>query len=314
MSAPNPFEEADAALAAAPAAARAPPPTAGTSSAPTHPPADALEFQEISMGTPSKGAMEKPSAAAAAAAAPSAVFQAPSEPDFADSEMLLSEDPAQGDYRFYQIEYYRPYFNVDTSDVLSRILASMVPFRSTFFATVDKTADLYGPFWISTTLIFVMAVTGNFASYLDYAYHADPDVDGTWEYDFEKVTVAAFMIYTYVSVVPLLLAGILVYCQAPVKVIQVVCIYGYSLSLFVPASVLCALPQDYVQWLVVSLAFGVSGAFLAVNFWPPLKEYMPKRAVAIMISVFGLHGLLTIALKVFVFAYDTDKYAKSNKA
>ncbi len=47
----------------------------------------------------------------------------------------------------------------------------------------------YGPFWVATTLIFVSAVTGNYASYVDFRKHhqeGDEDVKG-WYYDVKKV-------------------------------------------------------------------------------------------------------------------------------
>ena len=35
-----------------------------------------------------------------------------------------------------------------------------------FFALIKEKPDLWGPFWIATTLVFLLAVTGNFTSYL----------------------------------------------------------------------------------------------------------------------------------------------------
>ncbi len=46
----------------------------------------------------------------------------------------------------------------------------------------------YGPFWIATTLVFVSAVTGNYASYLSYrSKHAGGAASQqVWYYDINK--------------------------------------------------------------------------------------------------------------------------------
>ena len=53
----------------------------------------------------------------------------------------------------------------------------------------------YGPFWIATTLIFVSAVTGNYASSLSYRHThaaAASSDEKVWYYDIDKVRSAVF--------------------------------------------------------------------------------------------------------------------------
>ncbi len=60
----------------------------------------------------------------------------------------------------------------------------------------DARPRRYGPFWVATTLIFVSAVTGNYASYLSYnAKHAATPGggDAVWYYDINKVRSALVM-------------------------------------------------------------------------------------------------------------------------
>lgn len=52
----------------------------------------------------------------------------------------------------------------------------------------------YGPFWIATTLVFVTAVTGNYASYVSYHHkHASSTGSETqaWYYDIDKVMLSS---------------------------------------------------------------------------------------------------------------------------
>jgi hypothetical protein len=62
--------------------------------------------------------------------------------------------------------FLKKYFNVTTADVRSRLLYSLVPFNSKFYDISEQTPDLYGPFWIYTTLIFIIAAAGSLSGYL----------------------------------------------------------------------------------------------------------------------------------------------------
>ena len=48
----------------------------------------------------------------------------------------------------------------------------------------------YGPFWIATTLVFVTAVTGNYASYVSHNRHQTKTGSETqaWYYDIDKAS------------------------------------------------------------------------------------------------------------------------------
>jgi hypothetical protein len=55
---------------------------------------------------------------------------------------------------------------VTSADVRARLLHSLVPFNPKFFDISQNTPDLYGPFWIYTTLIFIIAAAGSISGYL----------------------------------------------------------------------------------------------------------------------------------------------------
>jgi hypothetical protein len=42
----------------------------------------------------------------------------------------------------------------------------LIPFNTKFYDISHKNPDLYGPFWIYTTLIFIMAASGSLNKYL----------------------------------------------------------------------------------------------------------------------------------------------------
>lgn len=56
----------------------------------------------------------------------------------------------------FTIEYYQKFFNVDTYMVLDRIATSMIPQRAPgnyLKVEIGENPDLYGPFWITVTLV-----------------------------------------------------------------------------------------------------------------------------------------------------------------
>lgn len=90
----------------------------------------------------------------------------------------------------------------------------------------------YGPFWICTTLIFVAATIGTFVAYIAHKLQ-----NKEFDYDISLVTWSAGVFYGYVTIVPLALYIILKYFSAPSGLVHLLCLYGYSLFIFIPALV-----------------------------------------------------------------------------
>jgi len=49
--------------------------------------------------------------------------------------------------------------------VLDRIKQNFIPFKREFIEKLNNNPDFYGPFWILTTIIFLLGSTGNLARY-----------------------------------------------------------------------------------------------------------------------------------------------------
>ena len=103
-----------------------------------------------------------------------------------------------------------------------------------FGAGDGLTGGSYGPFWISTTLIFLLGATGNFATFLSYML---VDRGDEWVYDFSKVTIGAIIIYCYILIIPILFWTGFKYLEAPIGVMDSYCLFGYAMFPYVPASV-----------------------------------------------------------------------------
>ena len=66
----------------------------------------------------------------------------------------------------FNLSFLQVYFDVTTDEIKERLINSLIPFNPKFYDLCCKTPDLYGPFWIFTTLIFIMAASGSFTKYL----------------------------------------------------------------------------------------------------------------------------------------------------
>lgn len=131
-----------------------------------------------------------------------------------------------------------------------------------------------GPFWICTTLVFAVAISGNIANFL--VHSGKPNFRYTPEFQKGRycyslgfmahlirleetevllktcslfnllcfpVTIAATAIFSYAWLVPLALWGFLLWRNKKImnlvsySFMEIVCVYGYSLSIYIPAVV-----------------------------------------------------------------------------
>lgn len=193
--------------------------------------------------------------------------------------------------RIFRITTYKPYFNVDTTEVSQRILQSFLLSRGEFIGTTSHNPDLYGPFWICTTLIFVASALGNYATYLSG--------HDSWHFDISKVNWAAGVFYGYTCLLPVALYFFLKYIGVSLGIVQLWCLYGYSLFVFIPASVLSLIPVEAFRWIIISLAGLVSASFVTIN----LKSHLGSSewSFIVVVGSLVLQCCLALTLKLVFF-------------
>nr|CAG4640333.1 EOG090X0CJ3 [Daphnia pulex]SVE85104.1 EOG090X0CJ3 [Daphnia pulex] len=212
--------------------------------------------------------------------------------------------------------YYQRYFDVDTPQVKERLIWSFVPrpSRDTLTHYIRPSPDLYGPLWICVTLVFCVAIMGNIADYL----HSGGEGQH-WRYDFRKVSISASTIFSYALLLPLVLWLLLWWRrkegdQAPLGFIEIVSLYGYSLAIYIPISVLLTIPFPFIQWTLVIVGAALSGSVLVFSLWPPLSASQRGMAVIILSAVLAFHFLLAAGLQLYFFRYSNDVVIVSNSA
>lgn len=213
------------------------------------------------------------------------------------SELLKDDKPPPS---FWTFEYYQQFFDVDTYQVMNRILGSMVPRPGSNYlkSHIQPNPDLYGPFWICTTLIFTTAIAGNLANYLQSGGQ-----NYEWRYDFHKVTFAAAAIFSYWWLVPTGLFTFLWWrgISAGYSFLDLLSVYGYSLAIYIPISILWVVQVDWLQWILVLVGAALSGTVLTLIFWPVFRDGNRRTAWAVVIIIFLLHASLAVGFKLYFF-------------
>lgn len=116
----------------------------------------------------------------------------PSSDPMRESVRLQNDPPptektcAQKYCSWATLNYYRPYFNVTTAQVKDRMGQSLKFWQPEFFTT-GGSYDLYGPFWIYSTLAFCLGAVPNIVAYQNSTQ---------FSYNFEFVAFALGLIYT----------------------------------------------------------------------------------------------------------------------
>lgn len=158
-----------------------------------------------------------------------------------------------------------------------------------------------GPFWICVTLVFSVAISGNLSTFLsemgNLTFHYRPQFHKGWWPPLSRcgcvsvarrlrllpllsVTIAAVVIFMYAWLVPVGLWGFLTWRQSAERqtggysFLETVCVYGYSLFIYIPTSVSRSvmLPSVYRFDQLLSLAAGPQLRKQEVKLHPSLTR------------------------------------------
>jgi protein YIPF1/2 len=201
------------------------------------------------------------------------------------------------------VGFYKRYFDVDTEEVKERLVRSLQGYKfHDFVSLTDMKPDLYGPFWLCTTLIFAIGATANFASYLSFT---PTKLAPRWTYDFTLLTGAAAVIYGFALGIPLSLWFAFRYFKVPFSLVQSICTYGYCHSAYIAAALLCMIPSNLIGWLAILLAFGISGAYLGFNLLTFVSTHVQKKEICngLVGAAVLAHGVFACLLKLYFFKH-----------
>lgn len=114
-----------------------------------------LEFHSSNFTEPSRGGGRK---------VPGSASLLP-PPATASSSSAAGGGAGSSKRYLWSMAFYAQFFDVDTSAVLSRCWAALFP-RANFLDVLEGNPDLYGPFWIATTVVLILFLGGTISQYL----------------------------------------------------------------------------------------------------------------------------------------------------
>ncbi|KAJ2690262.1 hypothetical protein H4R19_006436, partial [Coemansia spiralis] len=201
-----------------------------------------LEFQDFATAGAQPGRMN---AGGAPAAAPP-----PYRPPGDDGAAGGSGSGGSG-HSAWHVEYWAQYFNVDSRDVVQRTYLAVVP-KDSFLDVYNANPDLWGTFWVPTSVIFAIFVTASLSQGI-----AEALAGAKREYDFTMLTFAVVTVYTYVFAVGSLVYGATKYFGSSPGLMECLSVYGYGMAVWIPISVLCVLPFNWFRWAMVTVGFAL---------------------------------------------------------
>ncbi|KAI9321266.1 hypothetical protein BX666DRAFT_2017334 [Dichotomocladium elegans] len=190
---------------------------------------DGLEFQDFSTGSGTHNSAPPPP---------------PAAPRNTTSFFDTDPQPRHGGQGkpVWSLDYYAQYFDVDTSQVLERCMKTLYPVGDFANDTLNNRPDLYGPFWISTTVVFVLFVCSSLAGSLGAHIGGTP-----YQSDFRLLSFAVGVVYSYGFVMPALVWLATKYFGCQPSLLEIVNYYGYALVVWVPVSKMSSRRQQKIQ-------------------------------------------------------------------
>ncbi|KAJ1898234.1 hypothetical protein IW146_004112 [Coemansia sp. RSA 922] len=250
-----------------------------------------LEFQDFASTNAQRGRMNSSGMATGPAAATTAAppYQPPGQ----------GEAPSGG-YSVWRTEYWAQYFNVDSSDVVQRSFLAVVP-KDSFLDVYNTNPDLWGTFWIPTSVIFAMFVTASLSQSIAVALAGQKR-----EYDFSMLSFAVFTIYSYVLAIGTFVYLATKYFGSQPGLMECFSVYGYAMAVWIPISVLCVLPFDWFRWVMVAVGFASSGFFIMRSVNQIVSRSNGKLHKGIIPLLLVAHALLVVVFKFRFFSYSVS--------
>ncbi|KAG5472233.1 hypothetical protein LSCM1_03630 [Leishmania martiniquensis] len=256
----------------------------------------------------------------------------PASPTAADAEAAADSQPAATS-KFWTLQFYQQFFDINTRQLLLRLSNTLIPMNPPDFlmdrnwhlnesvgvdvaggipeettleeagVVLSRKPDLYGPFWICTTLWITLAVASNAMSRI--AYTKRNDTAKPWRYDFSIASVAYAVIYLYCFVFGAAVWAIMQWKNLPATLTDTVCLYGYSMFIFELVAILCMIPSSTAQWFFVTVGGAWSTTYLLINMWHMWKTTLERSwFIGLVICVAAFHMGLTLSFKFYFFNYE----------
>lgn len=240
----------------------------------------------------------------------------PSIPETSQSQPQSQSSRKTYEGGFFSINYYRQYFDLNTSEFFHNCIKSMNPFSKPSADEFNQLGDLYGSVWITATLIFLLFFCNSFASLLS-GWFLGNDLSAIKVNYFKMIVSSINLLYGYTFLIPALLYILLkfyfkVIFLAPLT--KLISIYSYANLLWIPAVLLSTFRgflinhhvlDAVLKWLCISFGALLSGASIShklkVYFTTIFGEEEKKHMMICLAALLVAHIGFAIGVKVCFF-------------
>lgn len=252
---------------------------------------------------------------------PFELYDDDADDDGADAGHWESEpEGTRSEARFWQPRFYAAYFDINIGDFSSRLFRALIPCKPLLgWSSEDEeeeggtsVPDLYGPVWVTTTLVLALSMGAKIAEFLSNVFRGKEthSLDSSLSaLEFSRLWRAACLLYFYVFIFPVVLT--LFQClfakrslnESSVKahpILGTVMVYGYSMTPVVLAALVATVPIEMVQVVAMSIAFLIGAIVIMLNLWRDVSVEHRSLTYFVRLLAAGAHAGVGVAL-VFIF-------------
>ena len=195
--------------------------------------------------------------------------------------------------------WLKRYFQINSKDFLNRVVRSIIPFNSKFYDLISTNPDFYGPFWIYTCFVILVSSCGALTR----------TIQGIRDSNFyqEFIPIAAILIYFIGFGVPILIALLSKIFGGKINIAPVICVFGYSYTIFLPITIICVIPSQILHWIFLGYAILSSSSLIIMSISKTISDISKGKKIAIIVIIIIFQLIIFGVLKFYFFKHLNKK-------
>ena len=191
--------------------------------------------------------------------------------------------------------WLKRYFKINSKDFITRVIQSIIPFNSKFYDLISTNPDFYGPFWIFTCFVILVSSCGALTR----------TIQGKRDSNFYQkfIPTAATLIYFIGFGVPIFIALLTKIFGGKIGIASIICIYGYSYTIFLPITIICSIPSQVLQWIFLGYAILSSTSLIIMSISKSISKIQKGKKIAIIIIIIIFQLIIFVVLKFYFFKH-----------
>ena len=164
---------------------------------------------------------------------------------------------------------------------------------------ISSNPDFYGPFWIYTCFVILVSSCGALTR----------TIQGIRDSNFyqEFIPIAAILIYFIGFGVPILIALLSKIFGGKINIAPVICVFGYSYTIFLPITIICVIPSQILHWIFLGYAILSSSSLIIMSISKTISDISKGKKIAIIVIIIIFQLVIFGVLKFYFFKHLNKK-------